>query len=61
MTFYYITWPAGPSATKLGVMAHYHKVDFLVKRLDCSVVVMVKVTEKVQNASEHLNDISYAA
>ena len=33
-------------------MVHHHKVDFLVKRLDCSVVVMVKVTEIVQNSSE---------
>ena len=33
------------------------------KRLDCSVVVKVKVTEKVQNISVnvHLNDISSAA
>ena len=44
-------------------MAHHHKVDCLVKRLDCSVVVKVKVTEKVQNISVnvHLNDISSAA
>ena len=33
-------------------MAHHLKQDCLVKRLDCSVVVKVKVTEKVQNASE---------
>ena len=35
-------------------MAHHHKLDCLVKRLDCSVVVVVKVkvTEKVQNSSE---------
>ena len=31
---------------------HHHKVDCLVKRLDCSVVVKVKVTEKVKNSSE---------
>ena len=33
------------------------------KRLDCSVVVKVKVTEKVQNISVnvHLNDISSVA
>ena len=30
------------------------------KRLDCSVVVNVKVTEKVKNSSEYLNDISSA-
>ena len=33
-------------------MAHHHKLDFLVKRLDFSVVVKVKVTENVQNSSE---------
>ena len=33
-------------------MAHHHKVDCILKRLDCSVVVKVKVTEKVQNSSE---------
>ena len=43
---------ADPFATKLGLMAHHDKVDCLVKRLDCSVLVKVKVTEKVQNASE---------
>ena len=32
-------------------MAYHYKVDFL-ERLDCSVLVMVKVTEKVQNSSE---------
>ena len=32
-------------------MAH-HKVDCLVKRLDCFVVVQLKVTGKVQNSSE---------
>ena len=41
---------ADPFATKLGLMAHHHKVDCLVKRLDCS-LVKVKVTEKVQNSS----------
>ena len=34
------------------LMAHHHKLDCLVKRFDFSVVVKVKVTEKVQNASE---------
>ena len=42
-----------PFATKLGLMVYYRKVDCLVKRLDCSVVVKVKVTEKVQNSSEY--------
>ena len=31
-------------------MAHHHKLDCLVQRLDC--FVMVKVTEKVKNPSE---------
>ena len=43
-------WTADPFASKLGLMAHHHRVDCLVKRLDCSAVV--KVTEKVQNSSE---------
>ena len=43
---------ADPFATKRGLMAHHHKLDCLVKRLDCSVVVKVKITEKVQNYSE---------
>ena len=42
-------------------MAHHHKVDCLVTRLDFSVVVKVKVTGKVQNSSVHLNDISSVA
>ena len=33
-------------------MAHHHKVDCLVKRLDYAVAVKVKVTEKVQNSNE---------
>ena len=37
---------------QLGLMVHRHKLDCLVKRLDCSVVVKVKVTEKVQNSGE---------
>ena len=41
--FEYIIWTADP-ATELGLMVHHHKVDCLVKRLDCSVVVKVKVT-----------------
>ena len=43
---------ADPFASKFGLMAHHQKVDCLVKRLDCCVVVKVKVTEKVQNSSE---------
>ena len=41
-----------PFATKLGLMVYYRKVDCLVKRLDYSIVVKVKVTEKVKNSSE---------
>ena len=37
---------------QLGFMVHYHKLNCLVKRFDCSVVVKVKVAEKVQNSSE---------
>ena len=35
-----------------GLMAPNHDLDCLVKRLDCSVVVKVKVTGKAQNSSE---------
>ena len=35
---------ADPFASKLGLMAYLHKVNCLVKRLDCSVVVKVKDT-----------------
>ena len=37
---------------QLVLVVHHHKVDCLVKRLDCSVAVKVKVTGKVQNSSE---------
>ena len=47
-----VFWAADPFATKLGLVAHYHKLDCLVKRLDCSVVVKVKVTGKLKNLSE---------
>ena len=47
-----IIWIADPFATKLGLMAHHHKVDCLLKQLDYSVVVKVKVTEEVQNFSK---------
>ena len=50
-----------PFATKLGFMAYYHKLDSLVKRLDCSVVVKVKVTGKNHPVNVHLNDISSTA
>ena len=53
---------ADPFATKLGLMVHQHKLDCLVKVLDCSVVIQVKVTEKVQNSCERsFGDISSAA
>ena len=35
-----------------GLMAHYHKLGFLVKRLHCCVVLKVKVTSTVQNFIE---------
>ena len=37
---------------EFGLMAPNHELDCLVKRLDCSVVVKVKVTGKVKNSSE---------
>ena len=40
------------SSIKLGLMAHYHKLDCLVKRSGCSIVVKGKVTGKVQNSGE---------
>ena len=33
-------------------MAHHHKMDCLVKRFDCCVVVKVKVAGKVKNSSD---------
>ena len=45
LLFYYVILNAGPFASKHGLMAHHHKVDCLVKRLDCSFVVNVKVTD----------------
>ena len=36
----------------LGLKSHDHKVDFLVKRFDCCVVIKIKVMEKVQNSSD---------
>ena len=50
LTFWYIFWAVDPFAVKLA--AHHHKLDCFVKRLDCSVVVEVKVTGKVQNFSD---------
>ena len=47
-----------PVATKHGLMAHHHKMDYLVKRLNFSVVVKVKVKIPV---SVHLDDISSTA
>ena len=52
VAFKYIIWTADAFAIKLGLVAHHHKVDCLVKRLDCSVAVKVKVTEKVKKSSE---------
>ena len=60
--FLYIFWAADPFATKLGLMAHHHKLDCLVKRLDCSVVVKVKVTERFKiPVNVHLDGISWTA
>ena len=43
-------------------MVHHHKVECLVKRLDCSVVVQVKVTKKFTvPVNGHLDNISSAA
>ena len=43
-------------------MAYYHKPDCLVKRLDCSVVVKVKVTERFKiPVNVHLDDGPSAA
>ena len=52
MTFWYIFWTADPFATKFGLLVHHLWLDCLVKRLDCSVAVKLKVAEKVQNCSE---------
>ena len=49
-------------ATKLGLMAHHQKLDCLVKRSDCSVVVKVKVTEKFKiPVNVYLDNISSTA
>ena len=49
-------------AAKLGVVAHHYKLDCLVKRLDCAVVVKVKVTEGLKiPVNVHLDDISSTA
>ena len=43
-------------------MAHHRKVDCLLKRMDCSVVVKVKVTERFRiPVNVHLDDTSSAA
>ena len=52
MTFWYIILTADPFANKVDLMAHHHKVDCLVKRSDCSVMVMVTYTGRVQNSNE---------
>ena len=46
MTIYYVFWTADPFASKVGLVAHHHKLDYLVKRLDGTVVV--KVTERLK-------------
>ena len=51
-SFYCIFWTADTFVTKLGLMAHHHTVDCLVRRFDCCVVVKVNIREKVQNSSE---------
>ena len=35
--FYHIFWIANPCATKLGLIVHYHKLECLIKKLDCCV------------------------
>ena len=43
-------------------MAHPHKLDCLVRRLECAIVAKVKVAEKVKNSSEcSSGDISSTA
>ena len=40
-------------------MLHHHRVDCLMKRVDCSVVVKVKITERFRiPVNAHLDDIS---
>ena len=59
-----IFWTAsGSFETKLGLMAHHLYLDCLVKRLDCSGVVKIKVPEKVPEkvkipVNVHLDKIS---
>ena len=36
-SFYCISWIADPFARKLGLMVHYHKLECLMKKLDCCV------------------------
>ena len=38
-----------PFATRLSLMAHHHKLDWLVKILDCCTVFKVKLTAMIQN------------
>ena len=62
MTFWYIFWTSYPFATKLGLVAHHHKLDCLVKRLDCFVVIKIKVTGRFKiSVNVHLDDISSIA
>ena len=59
-SFYCIFWSADPFAAKLGLMAHHYKLDCLVKRLDCAVVVKVMVRFRIL-VNVYLDDVSSAA
>ena len=62
MTFWYIFWTADPFATKLGLMAHHHKVDCLVKRLDCCFWSRSRSQKRCRiPVNVHLDDISSSA
>ena len=55
-------WTADPFAALLVLLAHHHELDCFVKRLDCSVVVKVKVTGKFKiPVNVHLDNISSTA
>ena len=62
MTFEYVILTADPFGTKPDLMVHHHKLDCLLKRLDCSIVVKVKVTGRLKvPVNVHLDSISSAA
>ena len=48
LIYYLSCW----SFCNLVLMVHHHRVYCLVNRLDCSFLVKVKVTERIQNSSE---------